>query len=43
MKKEHRSWDSEWAERQNIPEWPMWLVVFFVVFVVFVVMQFLGC
>lgn len=27
MKKEHQSWDAEWAEQKNIPEWPMWLLL----------------
>ena len=43
MQGEHRSWDAEWAERQNIPEWPMWLLSFAVASVLFVAMQFLGC
>jgi hypothetical protein len=41
--KEHKSWDAEWAERQNIPEWPMWTLIFACSFVVFVVAQLLGC
>lgn len=38
----HRSWDSEWAERQNVPEWPMWTLIFCIAFVLFVFMRFLG-
>lgn len=37
MNDDHRSWDAEWADRQNIPEWPMWLLIFAAAFIVFII------
>lgn len=42
MQNEHRSWDAEWADRRNIPEWPMWSALFAASFVLFIVTYLCG-